>query len=466
MVGFLDSQVIDKFKEFQKNTGKYSDLAIDEVEFEKIALSNKKYFQFIKGKNKYIQEYISKNQGEYPILGSSLKNDCIANYIIPIDVNDIVNQTCVSFNKDNAKGSQPFYRDYPFLMDRHHIAILPSDKISPKYLYHSLRHHFDKSKFGWGENVASVEEVQKHFIPIPYDINDKYTSYIVQEVIVEFLNYSFSNIKKIEKNIDRHSNIINRMKASLIPSMFKRTAIQNKFKTYAMEKQIKFDITDIDFEIKRIYSKNKNEVVCEKRMGFTPKTDSNGDINWFTVGDLTNYNGFYIDVPNSSKKTTMQLIKEQVDKNNTGKSEKLIPIKKNDILVSFKLTVGVVKIYNSDIPSYCNEAIDILTINENYYAKYIAYNCILEYPKHGNRTNNGITLNDEDKENINIYIPKPIREYSSYQIQKILADFVEDIEIELQEKHFNKINRAYRVVKELEKTYLARTFSLINWSNK
>lgn len=40
MIGTLDSQVIEKFKEFQKKTGKYSDLDIENVEFEREVLNN------------------------------------------------------------------------------------------------------------------------------------------------------------------------------------------------------------------------------------------------------------------------------------------------------------------------------------------------------------------------------------------------------------------------------------------
>ena len=40
MIGTLDSQVIEKFKEFQKKTGKYSDMNIENVEIEREVLNN------------------------------------------------------------------------------------------------------------------------------------------------------------------------------------------------------------------------------------------------------------------------------------------------------------------------------------------------------------------------------------------------------------------------------------------
>jgi hypothetical protein len=468
MVGKLDKEIIEKFEEFQEKTGKHSELYIEDVEFENISLSNEKYFTFIKGKNKYIQRYIKVNKGDYPILGSSLKNSCISAYIKPIDESDIVNQESVTFNKDNAKGSVPFFRDYPYLMDRHHIAIIPNDDlVNAKYLEKSLIRFFEQSKFGWGDNVADVSAVKKHLVPIPQDLNKFYSSYQIQEAIVEFLEYSFNEIETIKERIDKRYKIFERLKKALIPSTFIKDYVKVAFGRYAKEKGIGFNITDVEFEIKRIHAgkDNVDDLICEKRMGFTPKNNSHGDINWFSVRDLGRNKELYINNPNTSKKTTMNLIKQQVDKKNTGKSEKLIPIKKDDILISFKLTVGVVKIYNSEKPAYCNEAIDILTVNDNIYSKYVAYNCMLEYPKYGTKTNNGVTLNDDDKKKIKIFIPKPLENYTSYKIQKIIADFIEDIENELQVE-FDKMDKAYRALKRLHTAYLARTFTLIDWGEK
>ena len=38
MIGKLDHEVIEKFKEFQEKTGKHSELYIEDVEFEEFAL--------------------------------------------------------------------------------------------------------------------------------------------------------------------------------------------------------------------------------------------------------------------------------------------------------------------------------------------------------------------------------------------------------------------------------------------
>ena len=218
------------------------------------------------------------------------------------------------------------------------------------------------------------------------------------------------------------------------------------------------NIEEVEFEIKRIHSDNKDDLVCRKRMGFTPKTILNGTINWFSVKDLSNIKGLFIIYPDTIKKTTMDLIKQAVDKKNTGKSEKLIPIKKGDVLVSFKLSVGIVKIYNSDEIAYCNEAIDILTPKENIYNKYLAYNCMTEYLQYGTQTNNGLTLNDDDKKKIKIYIPKPYKTYSSYDIQKILVEFLEDNK-NTSDKYRKKLDSVDKDIKEMEDNLIPAIFS-------
>ena len=94
----------------------------------------------------------------------------------------------------------------------------------------------------------------------------------------------------------------------------------------------------------------------------------------------------------------------------------------------------MVKIYNSELPAYCNEAIDILTPFDDIDSRFLAYNCILEYPKYGEKTNNGITLNDEIKKSINIKIPKATSEYTSFQLQLLLVEFIESYFAKMTEK--------------------------------
>jgi len=261
----------------------------------------------------------------------------------------------------------------------------------------------------------------------------------------------------IDNEINNHIEKIGFFDSDFVELFKKWQTKENKY--------LDLDISKVKFEVKRILSDNPEEVICKKRMGFTPKRVKNGDINWFTIKDLTNIKDLCINEPDTIEKTTMDLIKQKVDKNNTGKSEKLIPIKKGDILVSFKLTVGIVKIYNSNKIAYCNEAIDILTVKKGIYNKYVAYNCMIEYPKYSRNTNNGQTLNDEEKKKIKIYIPKPIKtekkEYSSYDVQKIIIEFLE-YQLNISKQYREQLQNIEKDIEEFEKGLLPAIFSKNN----
>jgi len=470
----LDVEIRVKFKIFQKSEeGRiYRDLEIDDVQFENKPLDLIAKFPPMSringGVDKSIQEYnklLKEEQKDYyPLISGTTENNQISGYIYKdrLSKNSLSNSNVISWTRINSELF--FIQQEPVCTNDDSFIMDVNDNYAIKYIRYAAMTAMKYKRFNWG-NKAGKNKVKKVEVPIPKDLDKAYTSFEIQKAIVEFLEYSFENIDRVKKNIDARYSIFKRLRKALIPSTFIRDYVKVAFGRYAKENNIDFSITDVEFEIKRIHSDKKDEIICEKRMGFTPKIDINGDINWFSVGDLSDNKGLYINQPNTSKKTTINLIKEKVDKHNTGKSEKLIPIKKGDILVSFKLTVGVVKIYNSDEPLYCNEAIDILTVSNEVSNRYVAYNCMLEYGKYGTRTNNGITLNDDDKKKIKIFVPKELENYSSLEIQEVIADFIEYTENRLQ-KEFDKMDVGYHNLKRLHKTYLGRTFSLIDWGEK
>ena len=140
-----------------------------------------------KNNNKYIRKTIAKIPGDIPVVGASLVNDCIYEHVTPLSENDIIDEPSVSFNKDNAKGSRAFFRDYPYVMDRHHIAIIPNkERVDAKYFQTYLDLVLSSNNYGWGENVATVEAVQEFTIPIPKAYNE-WTSLEIQKALVVFL---------------------------------------------------------------------------------------------------------------------------------------------------------------------------------------------------------------------------------------------------------------------------------------
>ncbi len=464
----LDTEVREKFKEFQEKTGKYNDLDINDVRFENKPLDFIAKFppmsRISGGVDKSIQEYnelLKEEQKDYfPLISGTTENNQISGYIYKnrLSKNSLSNSNVISWTRINSELF--FIQEEPVCTNDDSFIMDLNDNNSIKYIQYSAMTAMKYKRFNWG-NKAGKNKVKEVEVPIPKDLDQTYTSFKIQEVIVEFLEYSFEKQKRIKESIDKRYALYKRLDNALIPSTFIQDYVKVAFGRYAKENNIDFSITDVDFEIKRIHSDNKDELICKKRMGFTPKTSINDNINWFRVEDLNATNGLFIDNPNTVKKTTMK----KVIAKNGKKSSKNISIQKGDILVSFLATPGIVKIYNSDEVVYCNQAIDILTVTNDVDNRYIAYNCMLEYPKYGKLQTMGFNLNDEDKKKINIYIPKALDNYTSLEIQKIIADFMEFTKNRIQ-KEFDRMDECYDALERLHKAYLARTFTLIDWEMK
>ncbi|RLA83351.1 MAG: hypothetical protein DRG78_04630 [Epsilonproteobacteria bacterium] len=185
---------------------------MNKLKSDTIILNDEKYFKFITGNAKYIAAYAEINKGNIPMLGSSLANECKAHYVKAIKDQDIVKVPCVTFNKDNAKGSRAFYRNYDFVMDRHHICIITTDLVSPNYLSTILDNILVFKNYGWGSNVANANDVKLLSLKIPKikKINNKvYLSIDLQRSITKNIEYKLANINSkseilntIEKVID------------------------------------------------------------------------------------------------------------------------------------------------------------------------------------------------------------------------------------------------------------------------
>lgn len=470
MIGKLDKEIIEKFIEFQEKTGKHRELYIEDVEFEEQALKYVANFPAMTrisgGIDKTIADYESLPDDEKknykPLISGTVENNQISGYvhIDKLSENSLSKENVISWTRINSEIF--FIQENPVCTNDDSFIMEVKESYIVRYVQLASMVSMKYKQFNWG-NKAGKTKVKEVQIPIPKDLNKFYSSYQIQEAIVEFLEYSFDNIEQIRQRIDERYSIFERLKKALIPSTFIKDYVKVAFGRYAKEKGIEFSITDVEFEIKRIHSDTKDDpnVICKKRMGFTPKTSSSGDINWFRVEDLNDIKRLYINNPNTIKKTTMK----NVIAKNGEKSSKNTPIQKGDILVSFLATPGIVKIYNSDEVAYCNQAIDILTPNKSVDRRYLAYNCMLEYPKYGKKQTMGVNLDNPEKMKIRIFIPKDLKDYTSLEIQKIIADFIEYTENRLQ-KEFDRMDTAYHNLDRLYNTYLGRTFRLIDWGGK
>lgn len=483
MIGKIDKQVLEKFKVFQEHEkGEvYRDLDLESVEFEKVALSDERYFEINPKKSEIEQslktsnidvsfvplEKINSENGTLDGSGTKKINDVLKGYTYFKDGDVIFTKVTPSMENGNFAIAQKLVNGIGFGSSEYHVFRCKNVLNKLLWMLFRSKHFKERAKRtmrgSGGLKRVPLDFFDNEFFAIPKPQNN-YTSYDIQKAIVEFLEFWKVEFTDVYRNkIAKMRPVLDMMKKNLVASTFKLDSkIVESFNEFAKEKGFDVELEDIGFDYKKIHSDNEEELICTKRMGFTPKRDNNGSINWFTVRDLNDIDGLYINHPNTKEKTTINLVKQAVDKNNTGKSEKLIPIKKDDILVSFKLSVGITKIYNSDEIAYCNEAIDILTLKEGYNSLYVANLCILEYPKYGTRTNNGMTLNDDSKKDIDIAIPTH-KEYNSIDLQNLLVSYWEMVlgNFEKREKLFD---RALELCDKLDEVFLYRIFSKIEWS--
>jgi len=440
----VSKKLIELFNTFKKETGKYNDLNIEDVHFENVALGDKDYFILNPKKTEIDKKLIASNVSVSFIPLKSIDptiGRCNTSIIKPIAElinsytyfaeNDVIfTKVTPSMENGNIAVAENLENGIGFGSSEYYI--FRSTKVYNKYLWHFMRQKsFREAARVTMKGAGGLQRVPKEFfdtafISVPRNLSNNFSSFQLQQIIVEFLNYQKDQTHQLREKMSFLKDKANQTEETVLNKLFemKDDFIVNQFNKWAQAKSYNIDGADITFDIKRIISDNSNEMIGIKKMGFTPTRDPEGDTNWFSVSDLTKVDGLYINEPYTKEKTTMELIKKAVDKKNTGKSEKLIPIKKGDILISFKLTVGVVKIYNSDEPAYCNEAIDIITVNKNFINEYIAYNCIIEYPKYGTQTNNGLTLNDDSKKEIEIKTPNNTGEYTSIEVQEIIVEFI------------------------------------------
>jgi len=425
MIGKLDKEIIEKFKAFQEKTGKHSELYIEDVEFE-----NKKLEKII---NIFDNQRVALSgnerntrKGKYPYYGASGIIDYIDDYIY--DGRYLI----VSEDGENLiarKTPIAFFASGKFWVNNHaHILKGKENILFDEYLKYFIDSNklYNYISFS-SQPKLSQTNLKKILIPIPKDLNKFYSSYQIQEAIVEFLEYSFKEIEVIRERIDKRYKIFERLKKALIPSTFIKDYVKVAFARYAREKGIKFNILDIvfnDVNFSNFFDtvtppkKIKNKDAKEKG-DFPIVSQSDGLIN----GHTNEKNG-YID----------------------AKTEPLIIFGDHTTIVkyvNFKFFAGA-------------DGTKILKPKNTIISKYAYYQSVNRikqqgYQRHFQYFKNEIFL-----------IPKDLENYTSLEIQKIIADFIEYTENRLQ-KEFDRMDRGYHNLERLHKTYLARTFSLINW---
>lgn len=266
--------------------------------------------------------------------------------------------------------------------------------VSNEYMYQYLRSPYFKkqmNRYATGTTAKGIK--QKNLIKIRLKI----PSLLEQKFIGTFLSAIDKKIGFMEKKHTLYQNI----KKYYSNVLFYNTSDWNK--------------------------KNLKDIAIIK-MGFTPSTKKeeywNGNIKWLAVSDMGSK---YI------SKT-----KKHITKIAIGKKE---IIKKDTLVMSFKLTIGKLGILKEDM--YSNEAIcNFQWKNKNINTEFMYYYLSsINLKKYGSQAAKGITLNKKTLNMIPIRIP-------SYETQINIVNILSNIDIKL-EYLSKKINYEKRYKKGL-----------------
>ena len=205
-----------------------------------------------------------------------------------------------------------------------------------------------------------------------------------------------------------------------------------------------------------------------KRSSTNKDIETSSGINFYTIKDL-NESPEIIENPETARYWDS-------DKVDLSKS-----IKKGELFVSFKQSIGIVKEYKSDLPAFGNEAIDVITLNDGYNIHYVKKFIGSLYLSNIQQNTGSVTINDDIKDLLYMTIPSyqatkeksPTTDFSkiekhltdkdensklddlmSYQLQMSIAKYIEDYNGSIDGQ--NEILEKMKVVLETKKEILIK----------
>jgi hypothetical protein len=459
MVGTLDSQVIEKFKEFQEKTGKYLDLKIEEVEFEKVYLSDENFFE------------INPKKREIDI---SLKNSNIEISFVPLEKLDEVNGIIDSSEKrkilDVWKGYTYFKEnDVIFTkvtpsMENGNFAIAKNlinglgfgsseyyvfrcKNVLPELLWLLFRTDFFRQRAkktmrgAGGLKRVPLDFFDTQYITIPKKYK-RYESIDIQKILVDFLVYWKINYTDLFRQTTiKQRPIIEKIKRALIPATLKYDkVIANSFDNFVQNKGIKLKLEDIKFNDQFIY-KNEDESLIEllnsQRVPITKNKRVKGTYPYYGASGISDYINDYI------FDDRLVLLGEDGAKWSANENSSFI--------AEGKFWVNNHVHIMKPIKDLLKDTYLVLILNMMNLDKYV---------------NNSIPrkLSQTRLKEIEIKLPYNSN-FESIELQEILIEFWEMILSNI-DNQFNKFENIVRLTDKIDEAFLYRTFSKIEWRKK
>lgn len=258
MVGTLDYQVIEKFKEFQKKIGKYADLNIEDVEFELLPLHQVANFpamtRIAGGVDISIDDFNSLPEEEknnyFALVSGTVENNQVSGYIHKdrLSSNSLSSPNVISWTRINGQcffiQARPVCtNDDSFIMD------VNQNKFILKYVQYATMQVMRSKSFDWG-NKAGKNKVKEIEIPIPITLNENYKSAYLQNILVEFLEFWKINYTDVfRQTINHQKPIIEKIKKALILATLRYDkTVVNSFNEFASNKGFNLKLDEIKFE--------------------------------------------------------------------------------------------------------------------------------------------------------------------------------------------------------------------------
>jgi len=256
MIGTLDSQVIEKFKEFQKQTKKYNDLDIEKVKFELSPLHQVANFPAMTrisgGVDISIDNFNSLSEEEqidyFALVSGTVENNQISGYIHKnrLSKNSLSNSNVISWTRINGKYF--FIQEKPVCTNDDSFIMDVKQDYAIKYVQYSTMQIMRSKSFNWSDKAGKnkVKEIQ---IPIPKILNENYDSLDLQKIIVEFLEFWKINFTDVfRKKISIMKPILLTMKNNLISSTFKLDKkVVESFDQFVKSKNIDLKLREDSF---------------------------------------------------------------------------------------------------------------------------------------------------------------------------------------------------------------------------
>ncbi len=478
----LDYEVIEKFKEFQQKTGKYRDLVIEDVQFEKVDLFNKNQ------KYKSVFDIVRRGASPRPIKNFIVSNDSTEEKYNWLKIGDVTKsniylKSTSQFINKKGKEKSVLGKKGDFLLTNSMTVGIPiildidtcfhdgflylgfKDRKQQNYynlyLYYYFKSYRDKlilkSKDGIVKNL-NTDIMKDEKIPIPKKLNN-YTSYEIQKIIVNFLEtWKMEYTDKCMLKVEKLKPVYNKLKKIIITNTLKYDKVlEEYFYIFAKKQGYSLNLKDIHFEKKLL----KDLVSHPIKGGGTPDTKIYRYwSNEFKLVDNKKYFGWRnIEKKLFEKKYISEYSKVITYEALKSSSTWLIP--SNSILIAIaSASKGLIVI--NEKPMCTNQNILGVTIDDKHYTDYIYYHLKNIYLTIDGKKDFG-NLTKGSEEDREIHIPANTKDYDSIEIQKILVKFWETIFVNIDKKLYD-LNKISNLAEKLDSAFLCRTFNKIDWN--